>query len=187
MAYNHGKAEDVYKRQWQDAHPVPNTLIQQILSFASEQQLLTLSISIVSEVAQLPLQMCIRDRWKHMHQLSRYVDRLGRIMVENKRKVKILAVDPVTSVWTETDEQKKEKLKEDFGKLQNLMLENQLDYYIADADIIEDGAVKTKEEGTKFVILGEEYDIILLPPMTNMEDSTFKKIREYLEKGGRCV
>lgn len=133
--------------------------------------------------------------WRDMKTLSDYADQLSAFLHSIKREIKILALDPVTSVWTARREQKKQ-LQHDFAVMQNKMLAEQFDYYIIDPQLFGEAAVKSKtaEEDTagnsfeKEAVLqvnGEEYDIILLPPMTNLEDTAVFKLEEYVNAGGK--
>lgn len=122
--------------------------------------------------------------WKDMKLLSEYAGQLIHTSRTCERKVPVLLVDPVTSVWTAKEEDK-EPQREAFGKLQRALLENRLDYYIIDPQLLEKGTVKTDENGTSMVINGEEFSLIVLPSMTNLEDGCFLKIKEYAEAGGK--
>lgn len=121
--------------------------------------------------------------WKDMKLLSEYADRLIHTSRSCKRNVPVLLVDPVTSVWTAREEEK-EPLREEFSRLQRSLLEHRLDYYIIDPQLLEKGLVKKGENGTVISINGEEFSLIVLPSMTNLEDHCYLKVREYAEAGG---
>lgn len=122
--------------------------------------------------------------WKDMKVLSDYAVKLGEFLHEIKRSVPILMLDPVTSTWTATKDDKRQMLKE-FASIQNRMLEEQLDYYITDPQLFAKMEVLKTKEGTVLSINGEEYSVLVLPPMTNLEDLAVQKLREYVNAGGK--
>lgn len=122
--------------------------------------------------------------WEDASCLTEYAVGLGHFLQALKRRIRILAVDPVTSVWT-SNLKEQALLKEDFAKMQNAMLYHDLDYYIIDPDLLAQGTVVEGGENTTFVIHGEEYEVLLLPPMRNLEAGACKKVVEFAKKGGK--
>lgn len=121
--------------------------------------------------------------WKDTKCLTKYASDMSKFLQNIKRDVKILMLDPVTSAWT-ADRESENLLKSDFGKLQTQMMYNGLDYYIIDPELFAEGEVR---DG-KFVIHNEEYDMLVLPPMTNLEETAILKLIEYIvNKGKMCA
>lgn len=118
--------------------------------------------------------------WKDVTCLTEYASNMSRFLQNTKRDVKILMLDPVTSAWT-SDREQKNLLKDSFGRLQTQMMFNGLDYYIIDPELFAEGTVT---DG-KFIIHDEEYDMLILPPMTNLEEAAVDKLIDYIEKGGK--
>ncbi|WP_156940128.1 glycosyl hydrolase [Caldanaerobius polysaccharolyticus] len=123
--------------------------------------------------------------WKHGAALSNYVKALGKLIGDAKRVVRILLVDPVTSQWTASADKgdTKERLKEDFSKLQNVLMDNFYDFYIIDPQLLAEGDVKDGE----ILINEDKFDVIILPPMLNLEEEAVKKILEYTEQRGILI
>ncbi len=118
--------------------------------------------------------------WKDVKCLTEYASNMSKFLQNTKRDVKILMLDPVTSAWT-ADRDSKNLLKNSFGQLQTQMMFNGLDYYIIDPELFSEGETSSG----KFIIHNEEYDILVLPPMTNLEENAVKKLIEYIENGGK--
>lgn len=123
--------------------------------------------------------------WKHAGLLAKYVDKITKIMTEGRRKVNVLLVDPVTSQWTAMGEKQEanRRLKEGFSALQKLLLANHIDYYIIDPELLGqcpviDGCIQVNDE---------KFELLILPPMLNIECDAYGKIKEYVEKGGAII
>lgn len=123
--------------------------------------------------------------WADMGRLSAYVRNLCGVMSDGKRRVPILLLDPVTSQWTAVAEKETlgKKLADDFLKLQTGLLKNHWDYYIVDSDILEQFEV---QDGC-LCRDGESFDALILPPVTNMEDRTARRIVKLTEAGARII
>lgn len=130
--------------------------------------------------------------WKDAEALSNYGRGLGELLRDSSRKVSILLVDPVTSIWTLTREQKQDKL-EAFALLQNTMLEQQMDYYIVDPELLAEAVVEKMspsenetEAFSKTVLrIGQDvYDIVVLPEMTSLEKGACERLGEFVAAGG---
>lgn len=123
--------------------------------------------------------------WKNVHSLSDHAEKLDR-MLQGKRTVKLLLLDPVTSTWT-ADEETARRLKEDFSTVQNRLLEAGLDYYIIDPQLFAAMEVVKKEGKTFLQLSGDRYQAVILPFMSNLESEAAKKLREYIQQGGRTA
>lgn len=124
--------------------------------------------------------------WKNVHELSSYVEKLDRLLQGRKRVAKVLLVDPVTSTWT-ADRKTAGRLKEDFARIQNRLLEAGLDYYIIDPLLFETMDVEVRGEHTSLCLSGDCYQAVVLPFMANIEGGAAKKLREYIQKGGSAA
>ena len=118
--------------------------------------------------------------WKDVTCLTEYASNMSKFLQNTKRDVRILMLDPVTSAWT-ADRDSKNLLKKSFGELQTQMMYSGLDYYIIDPELFAEGEVTSG----KFIIHNEEYDMLVLPPMTNLEEDAVAKLVEYIENGGK--
>lgn len=119
--------------------------------------------------------------WKHYGLLSEHADKLVSFN-EKKRVVKLLLIDPMTSVWTSSGDEKK-RLDEDFAALQNALLARCVDYYIADQDLVADAVI---DDGV-MIINGERWETVVFPFMKNAETGAARKMKEFVDKGGNGV
>jgi len=123
--------------------------------------------------------------WRHMFLLAEYTQKITEFLKGRKRKVNILVLDPITSQWTAMGEKYEvgNKLKEDFASLQNILLGNHLDYYVVDPELL--GECEIKDKCIRHN--GEQFELLILPPILNIEDAALCKLSEYVEKGGKVI
>jgi hypothetical protein len=123
--------------------------------------------------------------WSDMGILSQYVKNLCRLTAESRRKVDILLLDPVTSQWTETAENEKlgERLSEEFSDIQKELMRAHFDYYIVDPELLGEFTA----QGGTLRRKGETYRLLILPPMTNLEDEAAECVAGFIENGARVL
>ncbi len=122
--------------------------------------------------------------WEDAEVLTNYASELGEFLRTTKRHVKLLLIDPITSVWTSGREMGT-RLLEDFARLQNQMLYQGLDYYIIDPELFAEGDVVSERGSVEYRIHGERYEMVVLPPMRNLERDAGGKLLEFARKGGK--
>lgn len=123
--------------------------------------------------------------WKHNNILSDYVKEVCSTINSSKKKVRVLLVDPITSQWTAMGEKRemKKKLALEFSTLQRKLLENHIDFYIIDAELLGE----SKIVNNRININEEAFDILILPPMSNLEDCALIKVQEFVENKGTLI
>lgn len=123
--------------------------------------------------------------WKHTALLSDYMNDMWKVLSSGSRKVDILVMDPVTSTWTAMGEKKhlRKKIFNDFAKLQKIMLQQHLDYYVIDPELLAQSEVK---DGC-LSVNGEVFRVLVVPPVLNIDEGAAGVIGKYLEQGGVLV
>lgn len=121
--------------------------------------------------------------WLQTSILSCHVETLCELGTDCRQEVHILVIDPVTSRWTAMGEKRavKERLAEDFAQLQQILLREHFDFFIIDPQKLAEGRV----EGDQLVIGAERFSSVILPPMLNLEAMAWKRVKEFVEAGGR--
>jgi len=122
--------------------------------------------------------------WQDAAVLTKYASDLGKFLQATKRRVRLLMIDPVTSAWT-SDRAMGRRLKEDFARLQNQLLFHGLDYYIIDPDLFAQGEVMCGDGRVEFQIHGESYEVVVLPPVKNLEKEASERLLEFARRGGK--
>ncbi|HBF38534.1 MAG TPA: hypothetical protein DDW50_14605 [Firmicutes bacterium] len=123
--------------------------------------------------------------WPQMHILSNHVKTLSQLGSDYRQQVEILVIDPITSQWTAMLEPHdlKNRLTEDFSKLQQSLLRNHFDFYIIDPQELSQGRI----DGPGIAINNESFSIVILPPMLNLEKAAREKIKEFVASGGTLL
>ena len=124
--------------------------------------------------------------WKNMSQLATYAKRLSDFQRSIKRKIPFLLIDPVTSSWTATASLY-EKRKCEFAAFQRHLLNQQIDYYIIDPELFATGTIQTKDGKMVYHIHDDNYETIILPPMSNIEPKALQMLVSFGNKGGHLV
>jgi hypothetical protein len=136
--------------------------------------------------------------WKHFEQLSTYAARLSYVLSQGERHATIAVLDPVTSfmahlghperqweyVGSDVEEQKlAERLRADWATLLQTLSRSRISF-----DIIDPSALATAEiDGTELIVGSVRYNVLVLPPITNLERDAFEATRNFLNDGGSVV
>jgi hypothetical protein len=136
--------------------------------------------------------------WKDFGQISEYLGRLSYALSQGDRHATIAVMDPVTSlmahlghpergwdyVGSEADEEKlAERLRADWAILLDTLAHSRISFDLIDPLTL----ANAKIEGTQLVVGPVRYDILVLPPITNLERGAFDTTRNFLNEGGNVV
>lgn len=145
-----------------------------------------------------PSQFLQNPYWKYFRLLGDYAGRISYVMSEGKALTDIAVLDPTTTLWTflanpfhgfryagfsVSEHKKLEMLKEDWAYLCKTLLVNQVDYDHIDAELLAEAAI---EDG-RLALGNASYSILLLPPITNIEDRAWEKIKAFSRAGGVVI
>lgn len=145
-----------------------------------------------------PSQFVQNPYWEHFRHLGDYAGRISCIMTEGTADIRIAVLDPTTSYWTHlanplhhfeyggTDAKERERLellKEEWRSLSVRLLQSRRDYDHLDAELLAEAAV----ENGRLVIGKASYGVLLLPPMTNLEQKAWETMKRFLSDGGRVI
>lgn len=121
--------------------------------------------------------------WHHQILLSDYMAKKTELITTSKRKIRLLIMDPVTTTWT-CALPNVQSFKDQFEKIMKSLFGAGIDFYIIDQQlfataIIKNGKIKIQRRKDTV-----EFDVVLLPNMTNIEDAAFKKLEILLAQKG---
>lgn len=134
-----------------------------------------------------PSQFYHHTWWKYYDQFTTYMSRLGHILSGGKHIAKILVLYPINSIWTNYVPQSRNDvgnvIEFDFNYLTDTLLKLHFDFDYTDEDILSEAKV----ENGKLKIANEEFELLILPPLTHLKASAFEKIEEFVNSGGKVI
>ncbi|MBA2395161.1 MAG: hypothetical protein H0V70_20730 [Ktedonobacteraceae bacterium] len=145
-----------------------------------------------------PSQFLQNPYWVYFRQLADYAGRLCYAMSQGRAYVPVAVVHPTTSFWTAmgnpfhsfkycgndaTEEQALERLKQDWAYLCKQLLLHQIDYDHLDPELLAEASI---EDG-QMVIGQARYEVLILPPMTNLETAAWSQVKAFLAAGGKVI
>lgn len=130
-----------------------------------------------------PSQFYHHTWWKYYDCLTTYLARLGHTLSQGRHVAKILVLYPINSIWANYIPQRRtpvsELIETDYDWLSDALLRLHWDFDYVDENIL--NQAKVTEDGIR--IADEEYQLLLLPPVTHLKQATFTMIRKIVEKG----
>jgi hypothetical protein len=114
--------------------------------------------------------------WKFFGAMVRRTERVLKEFEGTHIAAKVLVVDPTFGV--PTPEQNAE-----FVRLQNLLLEQHVDYLLADVDVLQSGRI----EAGRLLVKDLEIELIIVPPMVAVEAQLSEWLSRFASAGGRVV
>ena len=136
--------------------------------------------------------------WKEFGKLSDYLSRLSYALTQGDRQATVAVMDPVTSfmahlghperqwayVGSDPEEEKlAHRLRTDWNTLLRTLAESRIMFDIIDPVTLGNAKIV----GTQLVVEDVHYDVLVLPPITNMEREAFETTRNLLNDGGTVV
>ena len=128
--------------------------------------------------------------WEGEKPFSDYIGRLNYAVSSGKRKVDILVLHPVASVWSEYSPLhkanglmvEKNVYDQPFEKMSKDLIANKLDFHYGDEIIMESHA---KVENGKLVIGSQSYSTVVVPPCCTLSANTTRLLEEFLKSAGK--
>jgi hypothetical protein len=134
-----------------------------------------------------PSQFYHHTWWKYYDKFTTYMSRLGHILSGGKHIAKILMLYPINSIWTNYIPQSRNDIGNviefDFNYITDVLLRLHFDFDYTDEDILSEATV----ENGKIKIADEEFELLILPPLTHIKASAFDKIKEFVDSGGKVI
>jgi hypothetical protein len=145
-----------------------------------------------------PSQFLQNPYWTHFRHLADYAARLSYTMSQGRASTAIAIVHPATSFWTHmgnpfhsfkycgddpAEEHALEQLKQDWTYLCKQLLLHQIDFDHLDPEMLVQACI----EDAQLVIGQARYQLLILPPITNLEASAWSQVKAFLQAGGTVI
>lgn len=136
--------------------------------------------------------------WPDFGRVTEYLARLSYVLSQGERHSTVAILDPVTSFmshlgnperqWayagSDPEEEKlAERLRADWAALLQTLSQSRVSFDIIDAATLADAKIR----GTQLIVGSVVYDVLVLPPITNLERGAFETTRNLLNEGGTVV
>lgn len=134
-----------------------------------------------------PSQFYHHTWWKYYHKFTTYMARLGHVLTGGRHVAKILVLYPINSIWTNYIPQNRNQISEliesDFNYITDALLHLHYDFDYVDEDVLIESNIVDGEFG----IADENYQLLILPPITHLKKATLDKIRAFVDDGGKLL
>ncbi|WP_020619413.1 hypothetical protein [Paenibacillus daejeonensis] len=146
-----------------------------------------------------PSQFDQNPYWKHFRRLGDYTGRISKLMGTGRAVRRIAMLDPATTLWTmlanplhkhdyggsdEKEESRHAAYKRYWIELCKTLLQARRDYdhldphTLAERGVVEDGVIRVGDAA---------YELVLLPPLTNLESRAWDKLKRFIDAGGQVI
>ncbi|MHB1483221.1 MAG: hypothetical protein ACYCYI_01030 [Saccharofermentanales bacterium] len=125
--------------------------------------------------------------WDDYELFNSYVSRIGVLLTEGSVRFKVLVLHPQSSAWTVFDNSGNEglgQLDNEWSQLLSSLEENQINFHLGDEKIIERHG---KIDGGRFVIGGQNYEAVIVPPSINMSSVNLALLKRFKEQNGKII
>ncbi|TCN22537.1 glycosyl hydrolase [Mesobacillus foraminis] len=145
-----------------------------------------------------PSQFLQNPYWQHFRTLGDYAGRLGYVMSCGIPERSIAVLDPTTSLWShmgnpfhdfqysgkeDGEKEKLFKLKADWSAICRELLLHHKGYDHLDPEILSQAEIS---DG-KIKIGHGSYSVLILPPLSNLEEAAWKQVKTFLDQGGTVI
>ena len=114
--------------------------------------------------------------WPLFGELSRRVERIGGHFEDTHIDARTLVVEPTSGQPSDED-------KAAYERLQQVLMEEHIDFLMVDTDILEDGEIGEGEVSIRDVTA----DLVIVPPMPQIEPELSDWLSEFEAAGGRVI
>ncbi len=134
-----------------------------------------------------PSQFYHHTWWKHYKRFNDYLTRNSYMLSGGKHVAKIALLYPINSMWANYQPQGHNQLSElienDFYYLTDTLLRLHFDFDYIDEKVLAEGVI----ENGKLKIADEEYELIIMPGITNISFPALEKIADFYHSGGKII
>jgi len=125
--------------------------------------------------------------WPYYRHVSDYFARLSYVLTRGRFVADILVIHPIQSAWSvynPQDTSKADELNKSFVYVSEILCKIHRDYDFGDEKIM---AKHGKIEGDEIVVGDSAYKLVIVPPSTTLQASTFKLLKQFVEGGGKLL
>jgi hypothetical protein len=125
--------------------------------------------------------------WRHYQKLNDYISRLSRLLSGGRHVARVAVLWPINAMFATYRPQQRDpagqRIEDDFNALTDLLLRLHVDFDYLDEDVL----ARAEISDGKVIVGDEEYDTLVLPPMTHCRLSTVTRLEELAARGGNLL
>ena len=136
--------------------------------------------------------------WKHFRLLSDYAARLAHLLRQGRQVADIAILDPVTSLWAHLahpyhnwsyvgydpdEETLAQNLVADWACITRALHHMQRPFHSLDPALL----ARAKIANRQLQVGKARYEVLVIPPITNLERAAFEKLRTFIQMGGFVI
>lgn len=134
-----------------------------------------------------PSQFYHHTWWKYYGDFNNYLKRMGYLLSGGHHVAKAGVLYPINNIWANYTPQcadaASDLCEKDYVYMTDRLLRLHYDYDYIDEDMMRKMTLK---DG-KFMINGEEYSLIILPPVTQIKEHTLTLLKQFYDEGGKII
>ena len=134
-----------------------------------------------------PSQFYHHTWWEYYGLFIKYLSRMGYVLTGGRHVCKIAMIYPIHSIWANFTPQKADAISKvienDFVWFTDRLLRVHADFDYIDEDVL----AECKIIDGKIIIQDEAYELLILPPMTHIKQSTIEKLEQFRQSGGKFI
>jgi len=125
--------------------------------------------------------------WRYYEHFSTYMSRLSEMLTGGRHVAKVAVVWPIESMFAtyvpQTRTSANDMTEAGLNRLTDLLLRLHHDFDYVDEEALADAAV----DGGRLRVGEEEFELVLVPPMTHVRLSTVEALERFVSAGGRVL
>lgn len=136
--------------------------------------------------------------WKYANVIENYFARIGAVMTEGRAIRDVLVLHPASTAWSmlgtnphgskrrglDRNIKDVDRYGDEFNDMLRVLLGEHYDFDLGDETIMAE-AGRVQEQ--KLVIQEASYDLVIIPPITTMLESTYELLLKFLDQGGQAI
>lgn len=134
-----------------------------------------------------PSQFYHHTWWEQYGAFNEYLTRIAYLMTGGHHVAKAAILYPIHSIWANYRPQIRDRISDgienDFVYLTDRLLRLHVDFDYIDEDVLAEAEIK---DGALW-IRDERYELLILPPVTHIKQTTLEKMEAFIHAGGRIL
>jgi len=134
-----------------------------------------------------PSQFYHHPWWEKYGLFNAYISRNSYMLSGGRHVAKVALLYPIVSIMANYTPQAATDaaalIEREFNNLTDSLLRLHFDYDYVDEGVLAEAEVR---DG-KIVIRDEEFEVLILPPLTTIEETTLRKLEEFFQAGGKII